>query len=60
MLKVRCSVDDNEGAYAIDTVEALQWLGDARTAMPKEVLDNCWRHTGLLSDRVMHVDHILN
>jgi hypothetical protein len=57
LLRVLCVEDD---AYAIDTADAMCWLGDAWDAMPKKVLANCWRHTGLLSDQLMSVDHIVN
>ncbi|KAE9032101.1 hypothetical protein PR001_g10374 [Phytophthora rubi] len=57
LLRVLCVEDD---VYAIDTADAMQWLGDAWDAMPTKVLANCWRHTGLLSDRLMSVDHIIN
>ncbi|KAE9337913.1 hypothetical protein PF008_g12306 [Phytophthora fragariae] len=57
LLRVLCVEAD---AYAIDTADAMQWLGDAWDAMPTKVLANCRRHTGLLSDRLTSVDHIIN
>eukprot|EP00644_Phytophthora_capsici_P006298 jgi/Phyca11/117126/e_gw1.32.61.1 len=49
-----------EDPHAIKTGDAIEWLGDAWDAIPEQVLANCWRHTGLLSRRVMCVDHLLN
>jgi hypothetical protein len=38
LLRVLCVEDD---AYAVDTADAMCWLGDAWDAMPKKVLANC-------------------
>ncbi|KAE9047437.1 hypothetical protein PR001_g2759 [Phytophthora rubi] len=49
-----------DNTQQMETIDAIEWISAAWNAMPEHVLRNCWRHTGLLTDRLLSVAHILN
>ena len=41
--------DDNPRPYKVDQLTAMRWARNAWRNMKSTVIQNCWRHTGLLS-----------
>lgn len=52
-------IEGDDSPYSVNLVEAIEWLSTEWQNLSEETIRNCWRHSGLLVDR-LNVHDVLN